>query len=194
MAHRPKIPGVVEEKAEPKTFFANERTFLAWLHMALTMGSISAAMLGFSATGSSKAQVRVQLLFPSCSVNVDPIKLKATNNLQLPIHFAQASPEVGLIALILLPVALLICGYALLVFYWRAEAICSKDGQFYDDRRGPLALTAVVISALSFIFLMGLLSLLEDIFADAPPEAGTSSPKEWLRSTLFYQVLRMPHA
>lgn len=36
-------------KIEPKTFFANERTFLSWLHMAVTLGSISAALLGFAA-------------------------------------------------------------------------------------------------------------------------------------------------
>lgn len=37
-------------KLEPKTFFANERTFLSWLHMAVTIGSIAAALLGFAAT------------------------------------------------------------------------------------------------------------------------------------------------
>jgi uncharacterized membrane protein YidH (DUF202 family) len=37
-------------KIEPKTFFANERTFLAWLHMAVTVASISAALLGFSSS------------------------------------------------------------------------------------------------------------------------------------------------
>jgi uncharacterized membrane protein YidH (DUF202 family) len=44
-------------KLEPKTFFANERTFLAWLHMAITLGSIAAALLGFSAgEGGSSAE------------------------------------------------------------------------------------------------------------------------------------------
>ena len=38
-------------RIEPKTFFANERTFLAWLHMAVTLGSISAALLGFASGG-----------------------------------------------------------------------------------------------------------------------------------------------
>jgi len=42
-------------RIEPKTFFANERTFLSWLHMAVTLGSIAAALLGFS---SNKGQVR----------------------------------------------------------------------------------------------------------------------------------------
>ncbi|KAH7623032.1 hypothetical protein Ndes2526B_g02326 [Nannochloris sp. 'desiccata'] len=155
MAIRPKIPGVVQQKIEPKTYFANERTFLSWLHMALTMGSISAAMLGFSATGSSKAQ---------------------------------ASHDVGLVALILLPVALVICGYALLVYYWRSEAIRNKDGLYYDDRRGPLALTLVVISALSFIFLVNLLDFIEQL-TEGPPENASSSPQEWFKSTIIYQVL-----
>ena len=35
-------------KVEPKVFFANERTFLAWLHMAVTLASISIAILAFS--------------------------------------------------------------------------------------------------------------------------------------------------
>jgi hypothetical protein len=43
-------------KLEPKTFFANERTFLAWLHMAITLGSIAAALLGFSAGRGAWAQ------------------------------------------------------------------------------------------------------------------------------------------
>lgn len=51
MSNRPRVPGLVQDKPEPKTYFANERTFLSWLHMALTMGSIAAAMLGFSTGG-----------------------------------------------------------------------------------------------------------------------------------------------
>jgi uncharacterized membrane protein YidH (DUF202 family) len=51
MMHRARLPGFAQDRPEPKTYFANERTFLSWLHMALTMGSISAAMLGFSTTG-----------------------------------------------------------------------------------------------------------------------------------------------
>jgi Domain of unknown function (DUF202) len=48
-------------RIEPKTFFANERTFLSWLHMAITIGSIAAALLGFSGAiqgGSTSEKVR----------------------------------------------------------------------------------------------------------------------------------------
>lgn len=30
--------GAVPMRIEPKTFFANERTFLSWLHMSVTIG------------------------------------------------------------------------------------------------------------------------------------------------------------
>lgn len=49
----PRAP-LLPQKMEPKTYFANERTLLAWLHMAVTIGSIAAALLGYSgATQSS---------------------------------------------------------------------------------------------------------------------------------------------
>lgn len=38
-------PRKVPVKVEPKVFFANERTFLAWLNMAVTLSSISIAIL-----------------------------------------------------------------------------------------------------------------------------------------------------
>ncbi len=33
-------------RTEAKAFFANERTFLHWMNMSVTLGSISAALLG----------------------------------------------------------------------------------------------------------------------------------------------------
>ena len=33
-------PRKIPMRIEPKTYFANERTFLSWLHMAVTLGSI----------------------------------------------------------------------------------------------------------------------------------------------------------
>ncbi len=38
-------PRKVPVKIEPKVFFANERTFLAWLHMSVTLASISVAIV-----------------------------------------------------------------------------------------------------------------------------------------------------
>eukprot|EP00898_Chlorokybus_atmophyticus_P006146 jgi/Chlat1/6532/Chrsp45S06006 len=42
------VPRKVPMRIEPKVFFANERTFLSWLHMAVTIGSIGSAILAFA--------------------------------------------------------------------------------------------------------------------------------------------------
>ena len=36
-------------KIDPKVFFANERTFLKWLHTSVEIGSIASLLLGFRA-------------------------------------------------------------------------------------------------------------------------------------------------
>ena len=94
--------------------------------------------------------------------------------------------------MILLPVALMMCGYALLVFHWRSQAIRNKTGLFYDDRRGPLALTVVVVSALTIILLVSLADLLKMISDGDENTAHNESPMDWYRDTLIYRVMRTP--
>ena len=56
-------------RIEPKTFFANERTFLSWLHMAVTVGSIAAALLGFAGSATkTKQSTRVSSATVCCSL------------------------------------------------------------------------------------------------------------------------------
>ena len=50
-------------KVEPKVFFANERTFLAWLHMSVTLASISVAIVAF-AEANEWSQIYGLLLLP----------------------------------------------------------------------------------------------------------------------------------
>lgn len=146
MRNRPSIPGRVQQKIEPKTFFANERTFLAWLHMALTMGSIATAMIGISSDDTESSST--------------------------------------LIALILLPAALLMCCYSVIVYYWRSSAILHHKEVFYDDRRGPLALTCVIVTCLLSIFVLGVVELV-GMFRDHPP----GKYETWREGTLLYRLL-----
>mmetsp|Transcript_27459 Transcript_27459/g.50674 ORF Transcript_27459/g.50674 Transcript_27459/m.50674 type:complete len:739 (-) Transcript_27459:23-2239(-) len=120
-------------KIEPKTFFANERTFLSWLHMAITLGSISAALLGF-ASGSPAA-------------GPDPV--------------AMSRHLVELIALILLPLGVCMSCYALYVFIWRASNIAQKRAVQFDDRVGPLCLCGLVVLALVAITLLSIIDFVE---------------------------------
>ncbi|MEW5316475.1 MAG: hypothetical protein WDW38_007847 [Sanguina aurantia] len=143
-------------KIEPKTFFANERTFLAWMHMAVTLGSIAAALLGFAAG----------------SENTGP---------------ALSRHLVELIALIMLPLAVGIVIYALMIFIWRAENITKKKGAFFDDRVGPLGLCAAVVAALTAITILSAVDLwevLSQLEAPAPPPPSSSQPAALLASLL----------
>lgn len=53
------------QKIEPKVFFANERTFLHWLHAGVTLYTIAAGILAFaSETGSVSAHLYAMALLP----------------------------------------------------------------------------------------------------------------------------------
>jgi uncharacterized membrane protein YidH (DUF202 family) len=52
-----------KQKVEPKIFFANERTFMKWLSMAVILSSVSTAILAFTDT-ESKAQIWALVMLP----------------------------------------------------------------------------------------------------------------------------------
>ncbi|KAJ1450069.1 hypothetical protein M885DRAFT_533452 [Pelagophyceae sp. CCMP2097] len=55
-------PRKVPVKIDPKVFFANERTFLAWLHMSLMIGSMAIGIITLSASsGQSRLYGLVML-------------------------------------------------------------------------------------------------------------------------------------
>jgi hypothetical protein len=61
---------------------------------------------------------------------------------------------VELISLMLLPLGIFMCCYALYVFTWRAENIAKKRAHNFDDRVGPLWLCGLVSTSLSAIFII----------------------------------------
>ena len=61
--------------------------------------------------------------------------------------------------MILLPLAVLLCGYALLLFLWRSKMIgFALDGAI-DDRRGPLVLSGLVCLTLFSILCVSVADL-----------------------------------
>ncbi|KAK9825865.1 hypothetical protein WJX81_006134 [Elliptochloris bilobata] len=140
-------------RIEPKTFFANERTFLSWLHMAVTLGSIAAALLGFAGVAQRG----------------EGAGHKVADNL------------VEVIALILLPVAVLMCAYALTVFVWRSRAIAKKSVGYIDDRWGPLGLAGVVALALTAILIISIADFVDQLKAQHT-HAPAPAPSDWLLS------------
>ena len=86
LENQPK-PRKVPVKVEPKVFFANERTFLAWLHMSVTLASISIAI----------------------------------------VAFAESNEWSQIYGLMLLPVSIAFCAYALWMYTKRSAMIRRKD-------------------------------------------------------------------
>jgi len=54
----------VPQKIDPKTFFANERTFLKWLSISVLIGMMSVTLLNFGNAGNAGAQVAGLVLLP----------------------------------------------------------------------------------------------------------------------------------
>ena len=106
----------VPTKVEPKVFFANERTFLAWLHMAVTLSSISVAI----------------------------------------IAFAEANEWSQVYGLLLMPVAISFCAYSLYMYMKRSIMIRSRHPGPYEDKVGPVVLSAMLATAIIVNFCINL--------------------------------------
>jgi uncharacterized membrane protein YidH (DUF202 family) len=111
------------QKIEPKVFFANERTFLHWLHHGVILSTIASGILSFSDhTGETWGQFY---------------------------------------ALLLLPVSLGFCIYALNTFLWRADRIRSRVPTQWGDAVGPIYLGTILAVILSFNFVLKLYTIVK---------------------------------
>lgn len=54
----------VPQKVDPKTFFANERTFLKWLNISTMLGMMGITLLNFSSINSDGAELAGLVLLP----------------------------------------------------------------------------------------------------------------------------------
>jgi len=109
-------PRKVPVKIEPKVYFANERTFLAWMHMTVTLASIAVAILAF-----------------------------ANQNEWSQIY-----------GLLILPVAICFCLYALYNFLRRATLLRRRAPGPYEDTFGPTFLATILMVSILLNFAVKL--------------------------------------
>ena len=102
---------------EPKTWFANERTFLAWAGLAVLLGSAATALTSMSGDNSG----------PIREGTVDGISLA------------------------LAPAAAVVICYGLFTYLSRTSFLENKQVGFFDDRVGPICMTALIASLLTGI-------------------------------------------
>uniref|UniRef100_A0A7S2RWM5 DUF202 domain-containing protein n=1 Tax=Rhizochromulina marina TaxID=1034831 RepID=A0A7S2RWM5_9STRA len=106
------LPRKVPVRVEPKVFFANERTYLAWLHMAMMLASISVAIVALAEKeGASGTSAKIY-------------------------------------GVVLMPVAIAFCCYALHMYLRRNAMLRRKDPGPFDDRVGPTVLGLMLLGAI----------------------------------------------
>lgn len=114
----------VPVKVEPKTFFANERTLLQWLSMAILLLFLGLGLMTLETAGSTA---------PGGTPNVSAAILGGRS---------RASAVCGVI---IAPIAVAFMIYALWTFIVRARRIARREPSTrYDDVFGPVALVIIL--------------------------------------------------
>jgi SPX domain protein involved in polyphosphate accumulation/uncharacterized membrane protein YidH (DUF202 family) len=111
----PRAAAIVRTRIEPKTFFANERTFLSWLQVSVIvifmafslMDGSSVALIGLG--GSKKAK-----------------------GAESRLHASQVSGA------LLAPIGIAFMGYSLYMHRMRTMQILRRETVRFDDQRGPV--------------------------------------------------------
>ena len=127
-------PALVRSRVEPKTFFANERTFLSWL------------------------QIAVLLMFASLSLMSSSQPMGGAGGAEHELRENQASGRIShssrVAGLALAPIALGLFVYALLIYRSRTASIMRREAARFDDQRGPFMIVLLLLIVCSFIFAL----------------------------------------
>lgn len=100
-------------KIDPKVFFANERTFLKWLHTSVEVGSVASAILGFRAIIPANDE----------HPGLDMIRVRVTN-----IFCGVTLIKLQIVGLLLMLVAIAFNAYAIYRFHSRNQLLQLKSG------------------------------------------------------------------
>lgn len=126
------LPRKVPMRVEPKSYFANERTFLSWCSMATTMGGVSSAMVGLTLTrsgGSTEGRVI-------------------------------SKRTVDMVSAVYVPLAILMVCYALFMYESRSTFMRKKQVGFFDDKVGPITLASITLVTLAAITIMAFIDVM----------------------------------
>lgn len=125
------LPRKVPLRVEPKSYFALERTYLSWMGMAVTMGGVSSALVGFQNTDATT-----------------------------PGEALISRRTIDIITCVYTPISMLIMVYALFTFEWRAKFMHKKQMGMYDDKVGPTTIAILVLLTLIVMFVLAIYDFL----------------------------------
>jgi len=111
----PRAAAIVRTRIEPKTFFANERTFLSWLQVSVIVIFMAFSLMD----GSSVALVGLG-------------GSKKAKGAESRLHASQVSGA------LLAPIGIAFMGYSLYMHRMRTMQILRRETVRFDDQRGPV--------------------------------------------------------
>lgn len=123
-------------KVEPKVSFANERTFLSWLHFTVVLGGLAVGLLNFGDKVRDIHLTDLTLQLILCTAQVGKISA-AMFSVVGTFHRLEFLHESGAHRLHSYA-AVSVMIYALWTYHWRAASIRQGGRGPYDDRFGPV--------------------------------------------------------
>lgn len=128
------MPEQTLRRTEAKAYFANERTFLHWMNMSVTIGSITAALSGIAGHAHR----------------------------HWGDDFTARAVYVRVVSLVMLGIAIVIACFAGFNFNRRANMLQLKMDGPYDSRTLPILLATTLVGALIVVFAGAILRLQGD--------------------------------
>jgi hypothetical protein len=127
-------------RVEPKVFFANERTFLSWLHFTVVLGGLAVGLLNF---GDKVQTLRFSHLSPCWALTPPSLIGREDQCIHVfyrryvPVIFSNRFKHAQGYEFVYQAIGVML--YALFTYHWRAAAIRRGGKQQYDDRIGPVS-------------------------------------------------------
>eukprot|EP00210_Caulerpa_lentillifera_P006443 g6155.t1 len=152
-------PALVRTRIEPKTFFANERTFLSWLTVAVMVMFLGLSLLDFSS-----AQPGLGLFGSTshCRQDSSTNQILKTNGTSLILEKSENEKEgvqcnvARISGALIAPMALVLMIYALVMYRKRTIQILRRETVRYDDPHGPVILTVLLVIVLFLAYIISI--------------------------------------
>jgi len=134
----PRAAAIVRTRIEPKTFFANERTFLSWLQVSVIVIFMAFSLMDGSTVGG---------LVGKGSKKSDP-------GAEARISASRISGA------LLAPVGIAFMGYALYMHKMRTMQILRRETVRFDDQRGPVMMVCGLVFACVVAYAISLAAII----------------------------------
>lgn len=154
-----RAPALVRTRIEPKTFFANERTFLSWLTVAVMVMFLGLSLLDSTATRGGGLGVFGGGSNHCREDSPTSVQVLSSNSSTVVSQKSEGGVECNVARIsgaLIAPMALLLMIYALVMYRKRTIQILRRETVRYDDLYGPIILTLLLVTVLFLSYILSI--------------------------------------